>query len=242
MPKKTNAVLCFEKYISDSKLEKPWKDTILYAKSRWEFIRRNKVFREDLIKKREEEHGGLVEMTPDMPKWNMKSVYSYSLEDSFEEIIHSEAKVYKERLLQGDEWSYHYSICSFTQNVLPVNPIVSMLSTPEESLTSNNLKICINLTFSKSKIMDEVEIYVRAHQRIPINKIKPKKTRVKHRYDLYPDYLAVYDMRENDKLTYREIAKVIIPNDLETDQKAAEVKLIQWYKEAKRLVEQVAAF
>ena len=250
-PKKTKAELCFEKYISDPKLEKPWKDTILYAKTRWELLRRNNVFRKEFIKKIEEVRSGAFVDEHDLPQWNLSVAWSFSLDDSFEEHIFSRAKDSKKTHGAKDRKSYESTLYLYSQNLLPNNPVVSVLNSLHEIERSNYLNVSINLTFSKFKIMQEVENYVYMFQTDVAKEAKPKKARVKHHYDLYPKYLAVYDMKENDKLPYRKIARKIFPEyydpDYEEDHpecnpENANAKVLQYYKEAKRLIENVAYF
>jgi hypothetical protein len=47
-------------------------------------------------------------------------------------------------------------------------------------------------------------------------------------------------MREKDKLKWREIADMVFPKEADPDN--SETKVKQYYKEAKRLIENVADF
>ena len=96
----------------------------------------------------------------------------------------------------------------------------------------------VDLKLSKNKLMKNFEAMIDEEQ--PKVSKTQMKARRNNRYDLYPVYIQVHDMREKDKLKWREIADRVFPND--ADSGNSETKVKQYFKEAKRLIKTVADF
>ncbi len=98
-----------------------------------------------------------------------------------------------------------------------------------------------DLKKSKNRLMKDFESMV-DELKPHIQKIKKKDTKARkhHVFDLYPKYIKVYDMREKDKLKWREIADRVFPKEADSDN--SETKVKQYFKEAKRLIKTVADF
>lgn len=107
---------------------------------------------------------------------------------------------------------------------------------------SGTVDVAVNLHFSKERLIKDFENMIDELKPHIVKSIPRAKVRKHHRYDQYPLYIKVYDLRKENNITYKAIAKLTIPDDFATDPKGAEIKVIQYYKEACRLIEKAANF
>ena len=114
--------------------------------------------------------------------------------------------------------------------------------------TSSELTLNIDLKYDKKIIIDGIKFwlsFVEKGKRF----IRPDKPAARERqsFKLYPKYLKVWDLREKEELTFREIAEKIFPYDFEDplslpenappQEPEAKIDLVEYYyREAKRLV------
>lgn len=128
-----------------------------------------------------------------------------------------------------------------------VDPLSDYDKENEKEFKKNGLlTITVNLNFSKKQLVDSFKTMIEDLQP-EIYKREVKITRKHHRFDLYPLYLKVYDMKEKEKMTYKAIAQKFISegifiDDLEKDPRGPEIKVIQYYKEAKRIIDNIEDF
>ncbi len=200
------------------------------------------------------------------------AIYLFNIELSLDEQIDWLCCLEKERKDWGWDDCYRDALYGFMASTLNMKDIenscidiIDFRSPPEKTLfhpyrppsrfpnnTPDTLKqglipIRIDITYSKAELVRTLEILIDEYKPYigPIK--KKKKARSKHRYNLYPLYLRVYDMREKDGMTYRAIAEKFISeeiftDDLTKDPRGSEIKVMQHYKEAKRIIDNVADF
>ena len=254
------------------------KDTVFFAKARWEFLRRNKDFISAIENMDNESPDFSTIMLA--AKWNIwpmrlkpdqfniardkerlrEYLGEYMNSDcSFDEQIYFLCnKLRNENADFTDIDLLLWSITNWIQCIAPnsfdcikvkrhegdsgINyfQLISFdESFPESFKQDGILNISIDLKFSKSQLLDNLGVLIRACQQ-QLGAGKKKKVRTRHNYDLYPLYLKAYDLREQQKLTYKKIAIAVMPKDYETDPKGAEEKVRQYCNEAERLIAKVA--
>lgn len=110
------------------------------------------------------------------------------------------------------------------------------------------LKITVDLTFSKNKLMKHFEGMIdELKPRVkPASKDKDK-IRKRHRFDLYPIYQRVYDLMENKGMSFIEIeyellAEGKLKENTNKSERLNEVTVKQYYDEAKRIIDNVNNF
>ena len=215
-----------------------------YAKWKWEVLRRNPKYREDFdeLDRQGFSRGDFMRPSLDeekekkkdafRAKWKLSSLIDHRC--SFEELDN-----YDQREVFG--WAEGG------------DPFVEM-DTPadiwdDETLGKERLAIFVDLRFDKKVILSKIEsileeLIERAETHAPP---KEPPTRQRHSFKRYPRYFQVYDLREEEALSFPEIAERIFPDDFKDadsrregdpqQQPEAKIDLVKhYYREAKRMI------
>lgn len=238
------------------KIKSPNKELILHARAKWEFMRRNEHFIKDykILENDKKAIQKDIKQTF-INYWGTDPVLDprRSFEDKVEDFFMFELSRYPD----NDEAAYMIACQDAAlfvdMLVLPSVYYCSLTfpgfsdSDPENChsafFDTGVLDVKVNLNFSKRQLMKDFESLIDLIRPIKESFLPEKqglkRLRKKHRYDMYPIYWQVFDMKKKG-LTYRQIAKEIYP--LEEDQLNAETKVKQYYKEAERLIKNVVEF
>jgi hypothetical protein len=111
---------------------------------------------------------------------------------------------------------------------------------PEKLCMSIEVRPYHHVTKLKEMFMKEFEKQLNSLIKLQksISRLRPKRTR----FDIYEDYLMVYDYKEKNGLTFQEIAKKMFkgdfnPNREKANPESAIKKVQQYYKKAKEMIE-----
>lgn len=230
----------------------PTKELILHARAKWEFLRRNEHYVKDYNDKKT-----FPKDIKQPLNHNWGTIMDFDHRASFEDIAQSFFMIELSNHTDDDEAAYIIA-CQQAAHAVDVSIIPSVyfsnLTFPEYNdsdpenchsafFDTGVLDVKVNLNFSKRQLMKDFESLIDLIRPIKESFIPEKqglkRLRKKHRYDMYPIYWQVFDMKKKG-LTYRQIAKEIYPQ--EEDQLNAETKAKQYYKEAERLIKNVVEF